>query len=262
MESNTKKCPARLTTARDQICLASTYTGGLCFGDEGAPAYILDKRGNPQCLIGILSVIEYYPDDLCTDWGVYTDNERSSIVNGYNSPPRRFYVQILIRVNPRGLFVCGGSIIGNTHVLSAAHCFAKKNISELSVEVGDFSQPRHARTVKTMKATVKIHPKYRKRSKIDDIALLYLTEPVSRMESNTKKCPARLTTARDQICLASTYTGGLCFGDEGAPAYILDKRGNPQCLIGILSVIEYYPDDLCTDWGVYTDVRQHRSWIE
>ena len=56
------------------------------------------------------------------------ENERSSIVNGYNSPPRRFYVQILIRVNPRGLFVCGGSIIGNTHVLSAAHCFAKSNV--------------------------------------------------------------------------------------------------------------------------------------
>ena len=66
------------------------------------------------------------------------ENERSSIVNGYNSTSRRFFVQILIRINPRGLFVCGGSIIGNTHVLSAAHCFAKSNVVRVIICIPNF----------------------------------------------------------------------------------------------------------------------------
>ena len=45
-----------------------------------------------------------------------------TIMNGYDSPEKLFYVRAKIRHN-KGTSRCGGSIITSEHVLSAAQCF-------------------------------------------------------------------------------------------------------------------------------------------
>ena len=72
-----------------------------------------------------LSLITISAIGLTVDANGDAKFQKRAIVNGYDAPDRPFYVLIEIEEGYEG-FMCGGTIIGPQHVLSAAHCFAKK----------------------------------------------------------------------------------------------------------------------------------------
>ena len=49
----------------------------------------------------------------------FAEHEERSIINGYDSPYRKFYVQLDI---PNDAAECGGTIINDHFILIAAHC--------------------------------------------------------------------------------------------------------------------------------------------
>ncbi|KAK4321781.1 hypothetical protein Pmani_007409 [Petrolisthes manimaculis] len=111
------------------------------------------------------------------------------IVNGSDVKPAHKYPwQVGIRENDSENYMCGGSIINDRYILTAAHCVTDKNnkpvsLKDLSVGVGDhISTSTKDDGMFTKTVVVKqiiVHNNYKPKNYDNDIALLKLFEPIS-----------------------------------------------------------------------------------
>uniref|UniRef100_A0A3P9MF12 Peptidase S1 domain-containing protein n=1 Tax=Oryzias latipes TaxID=8090 RepID=A0A3P9MF12_ORYLA len=104
-------------------------------------------------------------------------NLNSRIVGGQNALPGSWPWQVSLQSS---YHFCGGSLINNQWVLTAAHCFPSRSASGVNAVLGlqslQGSNPnRVSRTIKT----VIVHPNYNSGTQNNDIALLQLSSPVT-----------------------------------------------------------------------------------
>ncbi|XP_031831789.1 proclotting enzyme [Nomia melanderi] len=107
------------------------------------------------------------------------DQER--IVGGHNAEPGEWpWIAALFNA---GRQFCGGSLIDDRHILTAAHCVSNMNpwdVARLTVRLGDYNIKTHTeiRHIERRVKRVVRHRGFNLRTLYNDVALLTLSEPV------------------------------------------------------------------------------------
>jgi len=102
------------------------------------------------------------------------------IVGGTNSQVNEWPWQAALMYGGNRQF-CGGSLIADQYVLTAAHCTEGLRASDVSIRLGDHTLSTTSESNQLTRSVSKIinHPNYQGGSEINDIALIKLSSPVN-----------------------------------------------------------------------------------
>lgn len=128
------------------------------------------------------------------------------------------------------LYVCGGSLIEDNIVLTAAHCVAGKNPGDLIIRAGEWDTQREYEALPHQDRRVYkyvVHPDYNNRNLQNDFALVYLEVPFTLEEHIDTVClPGPQEFPEGTTCFATGW-GKDKFGNEGIYQNVLKKIDLP-----------------------------------
>lgn len=101
------------------------------------------------------------------------------IVNGHQARPGQFPHQVLLEISLLfGGAVCGGSLLNNEWVISAAHCAEDAIKFKISLGAQSFNNPSETGRVIDVTRTKKIHPRYDSHLATNDLSLIKLSKKI------------------------------------------------------------------------------------
>ncbi|KAL7027517.1 hypothetical protein ACKWTF_005472 [Chironomus riparius] len=135
-------------------------------------------------------------------------------------------VGILQRESGHKIYLCGGSLIAENVVLTAAHCLNESNLNDLSIRAGEYDTQTTFELFPHMDYVVKkvvIHEAFYRRALLNDIALLFLEKKAKMSDVIGTICLPSQDQAYDNKNCIATGWGKDKFGREGLYQSILKK---------------------------------------
>ncbi|BET01142.1 serine-type endopeptidase activity [Nesidiocoris tenuis] len=129
----------------------------------------------------------------------WTNKENGRIVGGREAFENEYPFSVLLVLKKTGTPFCGGSIISDFHILTAAHCTSSVNGSRIAVLVGehDYTSSDHTRNSRLIDVEKVIdHPQYDDGTTTNDISILRLAQEIPQSE---KVGPVCLPTQRKKL---------------------------------------------------------------
>ncbi|XP_021338916.1 serine protease 42-like [Mizuhopecten yessoensis] len=174
-----------------------------------------------------------------------------AIIGGTNAGDSAWPWQVSVKYMHR--FMCGGTLLNENTVLTAAHCIIKRRANLFRVNVADYN--RRASELERTELSVKvkkvyIHPDYNKITLINDVAILKLKKPVA---FGTYIQPIELATSAMDVSSYTCYITGWGLrhiGESMTANTILQQAAvsvisNDECQKGLSDQVT--DDMICTD---------------
>ncbi|XP_028286333.1 mast cell tryptase [Parambassis ranga] len=189
----------------------------------------------------LLCVILTEQGSNAQDCGVAPLNTR--IVGGENATAGSWPWQVSIHLKDFNAHICGGTLISNQWVLTAAHCILTKTTSAWTLYLGRETQSGpNNNEVKSAVSEIIMHPKYNDTLFNNDIALMKLSSPVAFSNYIKPICLAANSSQfhNSTSCWATGW--GRIGKDVSLPAsYALQQVkipviGNKQCTCSYASI--------------------------
>ncbi|KAL2729018.1 serine proteinase stubble-like [Vespula squamosa] len=168
------------------------------------------------------------PIDLSQCGAKNGNQDQERIVGGQNADPGEWpWISALFNA---GRQFCGGSLIDNKHVLTAAHCVVNMNswdVARLTVRLGDYniktnSEIRHVE--RRVKRVVR-HRGFNSRTLYNDVAILTLSEPVEFTEEIRPICLP--SGSKLYVGMTATVIGWGSLRESGPQPAILQEVSIP-----------------------------------
>jgi secreted trypsin-like serine protease len=87
-----------------------------------------------------------------------------------------------VSISIAGSYLCGGSIVSSSWVITAAHCVKDFQASQITIYAGSIL--RWSGSQNRVASHIFVHPNYNSVSYVNDIALLHLTSPLIMSDSS------------------------------------------------------------------------------
>lgn len=155
------------------------------------------------------------------------------IVNGQNSAPGQFPHQALLKIRTtQGYAICGGSLLTNVWIITAAHCAISGIDFEVHLGAVSFRNTSEPGRIIVTATTKIIHPAYDSQIAGNDLALIRLDSPV---QFTDRIQPVKLPTSTSGDFVGANVIAsgwGLQFTDaldvaqqlQWAPLHIISNR--------------------------------------
>jgi secreted trypsin-like serine protease len=105
-----------------------------------------------------------------------------------------------VSVSIDNTYLCGGSILSSSWVITAAHCVTGYTASQITIYAG--STVRFSGTQTSIGSNLTIHPSYNPNTYVNDLALLQLASPLSMSDPDVST-----------ICLPTVSSATLSAGE-------------------------------------------------
>ncbi|UXI21493.1 hypothetical protein NH340_JMT07436 [Sarcoptes scabiei] len=136
------------------------------------------------------------------------------IYGGQDANPMEFPHQVSLQVRFLDSHICGGTLIDQQWVLTAAHCFSRGRYPfSWQVKVGEHNLKEKDETERTLRVKrVIVHEQYNRTNQVNDIALIQLLEPIDLEKEKHLKtvCLAdkSVVVREEYYCMASGWGRG------------------------------------------------------
>ncbi|XP_037045225.1 brachyurin-like [Bradysia coprophila] len=165
-------------------------------------------------------------------------NDNIRIVNGFQAQPGQFPHQALLQITlPQGSAVCGGSLLNNEWVITAAHCALSASQFKISLGAQTFNNPSEAGRVIDITSTKIVHPGYTTFSTSNDVSLIKLSKKV---EFTDRIQPALLPKTEDLFEQQDVIASGWGLESSAAQGVASELQWAPMHIISNSVCVKSY----------------------
>ncbi|XP_070631502.1 duodenase-1-like isoform X2 [Bos indicus] len=194
--------------------------------------------------------------------------QAGKIIGGHEAKPHSRPYMAFLQINTSGEpDNCGGFLVREDFVLTAAHCLGSSLSTSINVTLGAHNIKERESTQQVIPVRRPIpHPDYNDETLANDIMLLKLTRKANITDKVSPiNLPRRLAKVKPGMMCSVAGWGrlGICAGDpsERKNSFLGDSGGPLVCNGVAQGIVSYGRDDGTTP-DVYTRISKFMPWIK